>query len=148
MAHPIVTDELALLAQVLAALDRGSSRAAPSEASTRREIEHVRGQLLSGRGATDRAALAWEWNRQNALLQQLRESRQAVTVARDSQDAALGFADDCQRAESFSGFGLHPIRLLSQCSENQNTAFSSSAIASCDASVVANLDATHSMSSP
>jgi DNA helicase-2/ATP-dependent DNA helicase PcrA len=84
MPHRIVTDELALLAQVLAALSRGSTRAAPSEESARREIEHVREQLLSGRGATDRAALADEWNRQTALLQQLRESRQTTPVMRDS----------------------------------------------------------------
>ena len=36
----------------------------PSEDSARKELEHLREQLLSGRGATDRAALADEYNRQ------------------------------------------------------------------------------------
>ena len=58
MPPPIVAEELALLEQVLAALDRGAERAQPTEESARSELERLREELLPGRGATDRAALA------------------------------------------------------------------------------------------
>ncbi len=84
MTPDIVADELALLDQVVAALDRGPARAAPSEESTVRELEYLREQLLSGPSDTDRAALTWEWNRQSSLLKQLRAAREAPQVARHS----------------------------------------------------------------
>ena len=84
MPPPIIAEELRLLEQVLAALDRGATRAAPTEDSARRELEHLREELLSGRGETDRAALADEYNRQAALLEHLRTARQAIPVRRES----------------------------------------------------------------
>src|SRR6185295_13509002 len=84
MPHRVVEEELALLEQLLAALKRGESRALPTEDSARSEVERVREELLAGGGETDRAALAWEYNRQTALIEQLRRARQAVPVARDS----------------------------------------------------------------
>lgn len=84
MPPPIVAEELALLEQVLAALDRGAEWAQPTEESARKELEHLREELLSGRGATDRAALADEYNRQTALLEHLRTAPRSVAVARAS----------------------------------------------------------------
>ncbi len=84
MTPDIVADELALLDQVVAALDRGPARAAPSEESTVRELEYLREQLLAGPSDTDRAAMTWEWNRQSSLLKQLRAAREAPQVARHS----------------------------------------------------------------
>jgi DNA helicase-2/ATP-dependent DNA helicase PcrA len=81
MPPPIVAEELALLEQVLAALDRGAEWAQPTEESARKELEHLREELLSGRGATDRAALADEYNRQTALLEHLRTAPRNIAVA-------------------------------------------------------------------
>jgi DNA helicase-2/ATP-dependent DNA helicase PcrA len=82
--HHVVTEELALLDAVRKAIERGSERSAPAEAAILRELERLRDELNSGRGATDRAALQWEWNRQSALLRQLRASREAPRVASES----------------------------------------------------------------
>jgi DNA helicase II / ATP-dependent DNA helicase PcrA len=84
MASAIVAEELALLEQVLAALDRGPARTGPTETSARRELEHLREELLSGRGETDRAALADEYNRQSAILEHLRGATRTLAVARES----------------------------------------------------------------
>ena len=80
----IVDEELALLDQVRTALQSGPGRAVPSEAAILRELERLQDELSSGRGADDRAALQWEWNRQSALLRQLRTSREAPRVPADS----------------------------------------------------------------
>jgi DNA helicase-2/ATP-dependent DNA helicase PcrA len=82
MPPPIVAEELALLEHVLAALDRGPAHVGPSGASARRELEHLREQLLSGRGATDRAALIDEYHRQSALLEHVSGAARPVPVAR------------------------------------------------------------------
>jgi DNA helicase-2/ATP-dependent DNA helicase PcrA len=84
MKHPVVAEELTLLELVEATLEKGETRAIPSEQEIVRELERLREELLSGRGALDRAALNWEWNRQSALLRQLRASRETPTVGRDS----------------------------------------------------------------
>lgn len=84
MRARIVEDELLLLDAVRAELERGSDRAVPSERGIVRELERIREQLLSGGGLTDRAALNWEWNRQSALLRQLRAARNVVQVSKDS----------------------------------------------------------------
>ena len=84
MPPPIVAEELALLGQVLAGLDRGSAPAGAGGESARRELEHLREELLSGRGATDRAALLDEYHRQSALLEHARGTARSVTVARNS----------------------------------------------------------------
>lgn len=80
----IVEEELALLEQVESALHRAEGRSGPSEAAIVSELERLRDELRSGRGADDRAALQWEWNRQSALLRQLRASREAPRVPVES----------------------------------------------------------------
>jgi len=56
MPPPIVAEELALLEQVLAALDRGAEWAQPTEESARKELEHLRSRFfrtLDGHGHRD-----------------------------------------------------------------------------------------------
>ncbi|MGH7790269.1 MAG: 3'-5' exonuclease [Candidatus Binatia bacterium] len=84
MPHPVVLEELTLLAQVRAALEKGPEHAAPTETAVVRELERLREELASGRGENDRAALQWEWNRQSSLLRQLRSAREAPQVAAGS----------------------------------------------------------------
>lgn len=80
MPQPIVTEELALLDQVNAMLAEVSSVAHPSEASIVKELEHLRESLVEGGEEKDRAAITQQWERQSALLKQLRESRKAPPV--------------------------------------------------------------------
>ncbi|MDX2169610.1 MAG: ATP-binding domain-containing protein [Deltaproteobacteria bacterium] len=84
MAHRIVDEEEALLAQTRAALAAHSEPTGPSETAAVAELERLREQLLSGRGADDRAAALLEFNRQEALLRQLRTSRERPRVAPES----------------------------------------------------------------
>ena len=63
MRDPIVTEELALLDAVRRALEAHVESAGPSERTALRELERLREQLLSGRGADDRAAALLEYNR-------------------------------------------------------------------------------------
>jgi len=81
---PVVTDELRLLAEVNSLLDDVPTVSAPSEASIVHELTNLREMLHEGEKTEDQAALTEQWNRQSALLQQLRESRQAPQVNRDS----------------------------------------------------------------
>jgi DNA helicase II / ATP-dependent DNA helicase PcrA len=80
MVHPIVTEELQLLRGVLAALDREPVSAPPSEASVVQDLERLREQMREEAKAEDQAALMQQWNRQSALLDQLRHSRQTPQV--------------------------------------------------------------------
>lgn len=84
MTSPIVSEELALLAEVRRALAEHPEGAGPSEASALAELERLREQLLSGRGADDRAAALLEYNRQEALVKQLRVARERPRVAAES----------------------------------------------------------------
>ncbi|MBX3024361.1 AAA family ATPase [bacterium] len=84
MTNPIVDEELALLAAVRRALREHPEGAGASEASALAELERLREQLLSGRGADDRAAALLEYNRQEALVKQLRSARDRPRVAADS----------------------------------------------------------------
>lgn len=84
MANRIVEEELALLAEVRRALQEHPEGAGASEASALAELERLREQLLSGRGADDRAAALLEYNRQEALVKQLRSARDRPRVAHDS----------------------------------------------------------------
>jgi DNA helicase-2/ATP-dependent DNA helicase PcrA len=80
MSHPVVEEELALLLQVNERLDRAGPVVPPSEESLVAELEHLRGQLREGAKAEDRAALLQQWDRQSALLQQLRSARTVPQV--------------------------------------------------------------------
>lgn len=75
MPHPIVTEELELLARVSALLEKVGEPAAPSEAPIVAELEKLREQLLSRSDNKDMGALVQQWHRQSALLSQLRSSR-------------------------------------------------------------------------
>ncbi len=80
----IVAEELALLDQVRRTLEDLPAARPPSEASVVAELQHLREALRSGEKAEDQAALLEQWNRQSALLDQLRTSRQMPQVSRDS----------------------------------------------------------------
>lgn len=84
MPHPIVTNELALLEQVTTLLDEFPTTTAPSETAIVHELTRLREMLREGSKAEDQAALMEQWNRQSALLEQLRASRQAPQVDRSS----------------------------------------------------------------
>ena len=84
MLDPVVADELKLLAEVNSLLDDVPTVAPPSEASIVQELARLREMLREGVKTEDQASLLEQWNRQSALLQQLRESRQAPQVNRDS----------------------------------------------------------------
>ena len=84
MRHPIVADELKILEQVNAVLEEFPTVAGPSEASLVEELTRLREMMREGEKAEDQAALLDQWNRQSALLEQLRASRQAPQVSRDS----------------------------------------------------------------
>ncbi|HYC22586.1 MAG TPA: UvrD-helicase domain-containing protein, partial [Candidatus Bathyarchaeia archaeon] len=74
MRHPIVEEELAILGEVNSRLDSAGTRREPSEASILEELEHIRSALATAK-AEDRAALLQQWDRQSALLGQLRSAR-------------------------------------------------------------------------
>ncbi len=82
---PIVAEELALLEQVLGVLRRSSGPRPPSEAAVVAELVRIRDALVSGDESKDRLALEDEWQRYQALLAQLRRSREsAIGVDPDS----------------------------------------------------------------
>jgi ATP-dependent DNA helicase UvrD/PcrA len=82
--HPIVADELTLLEQVTALLNESPTTTGPSEAPVLAELAQLREMLQEGEKTEDHAALLEQWNRQSALLEQLRAARQAPQVDRDS----------------------------------------------------------------
>ncbi len=84
MPHPIVVAELSLLEQVRRALAEHSEPRGASQADAVSELERLREQLLSGRGADDRAAALLEYNRQEAVLREVRAARERPRVAIDS----------------------------------------------------------------
>ena len=57
MPHPIVDEELALLARVSEVLEAAPSQPTPSEAPIVRDLERIREQLVSGRESKDEMAL-------------------------------------------------------------------------------------------
>jgi DNA helicase-2/ATP-dependent DNA helicase PcrA len=80
----IVAEELSLLDTVTRALEQSPVSRPPSEAALVEELAHLRDALRAGEKAEDQAALLEQWNRQSALLEQLRTSRQAPQVSRDT----------------------------------------------------------------
>jgi len=81
--YPIVDEELRLLGEVNALLDEEPTTTAPSEASTVEDLARLR-ELLQGAKTEDQPALMQQWNRQMALLDQLRAARAAPQVNRES----------------------------------------------------------------
>ncbi len=83
MPHPIVADELLLLEQVNTLLTEAPTSSAPSESSLVEELTRLR-EMMQGAKTEDQPALLQQWNRQVALLEQLRAARQAPQVNPDS----------------------------------------------------------------
>ncbi|HEV7735477.1 MAG TPA: UvrD-helicase domain-containing protein [Candidatus Binatia bacterium] len=79
MTHPLVDAELGLLAAVLERLDTTTTAAPPSEVSLVRELEHLRDSIRSAK-EEDRPALVQQWDRQSALLRQLRTADRPTAV--------------------------------------------------------------------
>jgi len=80
----IVAEEQALLQRVVERLSAAPAPGPSPEASLVRELEHLRESLRAGEKAEDHAAVLQQFNRQSALLDQLRASRQAPEVSRES----------------------------------------------------------------
>lgn len=84
MTHPIVADELYVLQQVNALLHDVPTVSAPSETAVVGELTRLREMMREEVKVEDQGALMEQWNRQSALLDQLRASRQAPQVNRES----------------------------------------------------------------
>jgi DNA helicase-2/ATP-dependent DNA helicase PcrA len=80
VTHPVVAEEIALLAEVSARLAALPEVDLSSEAALVQELEQLRAALIERAEEKDRVALLAQWNRHSALLQQLRRSRAAPGV--------------------------------------------------------------------
>ncbi len=80
MPQKIVKEELELLNQVNSLLDAQPTESGPSEVSLVAELERLREMMNDGVKTEDQPALIQQWDRQSALLQQLRAARQAPQV--------------------------------------------------------------------
>ncbi len=74
--HPVVAEELKLLHDVTTVLNESppESAVSPSEATLLDDLARLREALREGEKTEDRAALLEQWDRQSALLDQLRTS--------------------------------------------------------------------------
>src|SRR5438093_4388879 len=72
MRHPIVEEELALLREVNARLATVAAAAPPSDVAVVRGLDDLRETLREGTKTEDQPALLEQWDRQSALLHQLR----------------------------------------------------------------------------
>jgi DNA helicase-2/ATP-dependent DNA helicase PcrA len=84
VTHPIIADELAMLQQVTNLLNEVPTVTGPSETAVVEELTRLREMMREEVKVEDQAALMEQWNRQSALLDQLRASRQAPQVDRNS----------------------------------------------------------------
>ena len=80
MSNPIVAEEQELLLRVTSLLKEIGSPVEPNELPIVQELEAIREQLLSRSESKDAGALTQQWNRQSALLAQLRSARGAPQV--------------------------------------------------------------------
>ena len=80
MSNPIVAEEQELLLRVTSLLKEIADPVEPDEAPIVQELEGIREQLLSRSDNKDAAALTQQWNRQSALLAQLRSARGSARV--------------------------------------------------------------------
>ncbi|MGI9592496.1 MAG: ATP-binding domain-containing protein, partial [Myxococcota bacterium] len=76
----IVAEELELLAQVVELLATLPEQETPAEQPIVEELRRLREQIIARRESKDVVSLNEQWHRQNALLQQLRSSREAPKV--------------------------------------------------------------------
>jgi DNA helicase-2/ATP-dependent DNA helicase PcrA len=80
LSNPIVSEEQELLLRVTSLLKVIEGPVEPNEAPIVQELEEIREQLLSRSDSKDTGALTQQWNRQSALLAQLRSARGAARV--------------------------------------------------------------------
>jgi len=80
LSNPIVAEEQELLQRVTSLLKEIGSPVEPNELPIVQELEAIREQLLSRSESKDAGALTQQWNRQSALLVQLRSARGAPQV--------------------------------------------------------------------
>ena len=80
MSDRIVAEEISLHERVRRLLERREEKPRTDERALERDLEVLREQLVSGRERKDAFALTEQWNRQSALLAQLRRSRSAPEV--------------------------------------------------------------------
>ncbi len=80
MTPEIVAEELALLEEVDDLLANLPEQQTPSEKPIVEELRRLREQIISRRESKDVVSLNEQWHRLNALLQQLRSSREAPKV--------------------------------------------------------------------
>ena len=93
--HPVVAEEEAVLERVGARLDAPAPRERRPEETVARDLERLREVMQEHEKTEDAPAILEQWNRQSALLQQLRAARAAPAVARDSPYFAhLRFRED------------------------------------------------------
>ena len=87
MSHPIVKEELQLLASIRDRLEaRGSGGERTRAARERRilaELERIREVLGSGEEDKDRSALLEQWHQQSALLEQSQAAREVEPISPD-----------------------------------------------------------------
>lgn len=84
VSQAIIAEELGLLEQVRTVVDASPAAAPPSEEPVLRELERLREMMNEGAKLEDQPALMEQWNRQAALLDQLRAARQAPQIDRES----------------------------------------------------------------
>jgi len=80
LSHPIVEDELEQLERVRDRLAELPEVKTASEEPIVRELEELRAQLVSGSENKDRMAMLAEWQRQEAVLKQIRAGKPAGEV--------------------------------------------------------------------
>ena len=80
MTASVVAEELALLERVTKLLAELPEPQTPAEGPIVRELQRLREEIIGRRDSKDAMALHEQWHRQNALLQQLRVSRDAPRV--------------------------------------------------------------------
>ncbi len=80
MRSSVVAEELVLLERVTKLLAELPEPQTPAEGPLVRELQRLREEIISRRESKDAMALHEQWHRQNALLQQLRVSRDTPQV--------------------------------------------------------------------
>jgi len=80
LSNPIVAEEQELLLRITSLLKEIVGPVEPDEAPIVRELEGIREQLLSRSDSKDTGALTQQWDRQSALLAQIRSARGAARV--------------------------------------------------------------------
>jgi DNA helicase-2/ATP-dependent DNA helicase PcrA len=95
VAHPVVDEELALLARVSRHLNERAPTRTAREEPIVKELERLRAVMLSGDESKDLSALTEQYHNQSAILNQLRRAGSGPTVdPRSPYFAHLRLAED------------------------------------------------------